>query len=373
MKVDLNADAGESYGAFAYGHDREIFPLVSSANLACGFHGGSPGRILEAVRLAKAHGVAVGAHPGFPDLVGFGRREMALSPEEVYADVLYQIGALSAFLKAEGLPLHHVKPHGALYLKACRDRETARAIALAVKAFDPGLPLVVLPGTVYEEEARKAGLRVVLEAFPERAYLRSGQLAPRSMPGSWITDPEEAARRALRMVLEGKVEALDGGEVAVRADTLCIHGDNPNAPEVARAVREAIPPELPLFVRVSATDWAEGGWGLEDTLAFAERLKALGVDLLDLSSGGVVPGVRVPVAPGFQVPFADAVRKRVGMPTGAVGLLTTPEQAETVLQAGSADLVLLGRVLLRDPYFPLKAAKALGAEAPVPPQYQRAF
>lgn len=143
--------------------------------------------------------------------------------------------------------------------------------------------------------------------------------------------------------------------------------------EVARAVREAIPPELPLFVRVSATDWAEGGWGAEDTLAFAERLKALGVDLLDLSSGGVVPGVRVPVAPGFQVPFADAVRKRVGMPTGAVGLLTTPEQAETVLQAGSADLVLLGRVLLRDPYFPLKAAKALGAEAPVPPQYQRAF
>ncbi len=189
MTVDLNADAGESYGAFAYGHDREIFPLVTSVNLACGFHGGSPNRILEAVRLAKAHGVAVGAHPGFPDLVGFGRRDMALSPEEVFADVLYQIGALSAFLKAEGLPLHHVKPHGALYLKACRDRETAEAIALAVKAFDPGLPLVVLPGTVYEEEARRAGLRVVLEAFPERAYLRNGQLAPRSMPGSWITDP----------------------------------------------------------------------------------------------------------------------------------------------------------------------------------------
>uniref|UniRef100_A0A7C2BZY5 NADH:flavin oxidoreductase/NADH oxidase n=1 Tax=Thermus islandicus TaxID=540988 RepID=A0A7C2BZY5_9DEIN len=143
--------------------------------------------------------------------------------------------------------------------------------------------------------------------------------------------------------------------------------------EVAKAVREALPPELPLFVRVSATDWGEGGWGLEDTLAFAERLKALGVDLLDLSSGGVVPGVRVPVAPGFQVPFADAVRKQVGLRTGAVGLLTTPEQAETVLQAGSADLVLLGRVLLRDPYFPLRAAQALGAEAPIPPQYQRAF
>ncbi|RTH14931.1 hypothetical protein CSW41_11365 [Thermus scotoductus] len=240
MFVDLNADAGESYGAFSYGHDREIFPLVTSVNLACGFHGGSPTRIREAVALAKAHGVAVGAHPGFPDLVGFGRRDMALSPEEVYADVLYQIGALYAFLKTEGLSLHHVKPHGALYLRACRDRETARAIAEAVKAFDPEVPLVVLPGTVYEEEARRTGLRVVLEAFPERAYLKNGQLAPRSLPGSWISDPKEAARRALRMVLEGKVEALDGGEVEVRAETLCIHGDNPNAPEVALAVRRAL-------------------------------------------------------------------------------------------------------------------------------------
>jgi len=238
--VDLNADAGESYGTFSYGHDREIFPLVTSVNLACGFHGGSPSRIQEAVRLAKAHGVAVGAHPGFPDLVGFGRREMALSPQEVYADVLYQLGALYAFLRVEGLPMHHVKPHGALYLKACRDRETARAIAEVVRAFDPGLPLVVLPGTVYEEEAVGAGLRVVREAFPERGYLKNGQLAPRSLPGSWITHPEEAARRAVRMVLEGKVEALDGGEVEVRAETLCIHGDNPRAPEVARAVREAL-------------------------------------------------------------------------------------------------------------------------------------
>lgn len=143
--------------------------------------------------------------------------------------------------------------------------------------------------------------------------------------------------------------------------------------EVAQAVREVVPRELPLFVRVSATDWGEGGWSLEDTLAFAERLKALGVDLLDLSSGGVVPRVKVPAAPGFQVPFADAVRKQVGMRTGAVGLLTTPEQMETVLQAGSADLVLLGRVLLRDPYFPLRAARALGAALEVPPQYQRAF
>ncbi|MGQ9693078.1 MAG: LamB/YcsF family protein [Thermaceae bacterium] len=238
--IDLNADAGESYGVYAYGHDEALFPLVSSVNLACGFHAGSPLRMREAVRLAKAHGVAVGAHPGFPDLVGFGRREMAFSPEEVYADTLYQIGALYAFLEAEGMALHHVKPHGALYLKACRDRETARAIARAVKDFDPGLPLVVLPGTVCEEEAHALGLRVVLEAFPERAYLKDGLLAPRSMPGSWITDPEEAARRAVRMVLEGKVEALDGGEVEVRAETLCIHGDNPNAPEVARAVRRAL-------------------------------------------------------------------------------------------------------------------------------------
>lgn len=240
MTVDLNADAGESYGAFAYGHDQEIFPWVSSVNLACGFHGGSPDRMLEAVRLAKAHGLAIGAHPAFPDLAGFGRREMALPPEEIYALVLYQVGALHAFLRAEGLSLHHVKPHGALYLQACRHRDTARAIALAVQAFDPKVPLVVLPGTVYEEEARKAGLRVVLEAFPERAYLRNGQLAPRHLPGSWIVDPEEAARRAVRMVLEGRVEALDGGEVPVRAETLCLHGDNPNAPQVAKAVREAL-------------------------------------------------------------------------------------------------------------------------------------
>ncbi len=143
--------------------------------------------------------------------------------------------------------------------------------------------------------------------------------------------------------------------------------------QVAQAVREVVPRELPLFVRISATDWGEGGWSLEDTLAFARRLKELGVDLLDCSSGGVVPRVRIPLAPGFQVPFADAVRKRVGLRTGAVGLITTPEQAETLLQAGSADLVLLGRVLLRDPYFPLKAAKALGVAPEVPPQYQRGF
>ncbi|WP_038055134.1 NADH:flavin oxidoreductase/NADH oxidase [Thermus amyloliquefaciens] len=143
--------------------------------------------------------------------------------------------------------------------------------------------------------------------------------------------------------------------------------------QVAQAVRQVVPPELPLLVRVSATDWGEGGWGLTDTLAFAERLKALGVDLLDCSSGGVVPRVRIPLAPGFQVPFADAVRKKVGLRTGAVGLITTPEQAETILQAGSADLILLGRVLLRDPYFPLRAAKALGVAPEVPPQYQRAF
>lgn len=143
--------------------------------------------------------------------------------------------------------------------------------------------------------------------------------------------------------------------------------------EVARAVREVWPQELPLFVRVSATDWAEGGWGLEDTLAFAQALEVLGVDLLDCSSGGVVPGVKIPVGPAFQVPFADAVRKQVGMATGAVGLISTPEQAETILQTGSADLILLGRVLLRDPYFPFRAAKALGEKPEVPPQYARAY
>ncbi len=238
--IDLNADAGESFGRWKLGHDEELFPLLSSVNLATGFHAGDPRVMLRSVRLAKKHGVAIGAHPGYPDLVGFGRRDLALSPEEAYTDVLYQIGALSAFLKLEGLPLHHVKPHGALYLRMLKDDELARAVARAVKDYDPEVPLVLLGGTSMEEAARAVGVRYVREAFPDRAYLSDGRLAPRSMPGALIRDPKRAAERAVEMVLEGEIKALDGGRVQVRAETLCVHGDNPEAVAIARAVREAL-------------------------------------------------------------------------------------------------------------------------------------
>ncbi len=236
----MNADAGESFGRWKLGHDEELFPLLSSVNLATGFHAGDPRVMLRSVRLAKQHGVAVGAHPGFPDLVGFGRRDLAISPEEAYTDVLYQIGALSAFLKLEGLPLHHVKPHGALYLRMLRDKALARAVAQAVKDYDPEVPLVLLGGTLMEEAAQEVGVRYVREAFPDRAYLSDGRLAPRSMEGALIRDPAKAAERAVQMVTEGEIEALDGGRVKVEAETLCVHGDNPEAVAIARAVREAL-------------------------------------------------------------------------------------------------------------------------------------
>ncbi len=221
-------------------------------------------------------------------------------------------------------------------------------------------PIPFAEGYPVPEALTEEGMERVLEAFVEGAKraIRAGfQVVELHMAHGYLLS-------SFLSPLSNRREDLYGGSRENRMRFPL---------RVAEAVRAVIPPELPLLVRVSATDWGEGGWGLEDTLAFAEALKALGVDLLDLSSGGVVPGVRIPAAPGFQVPFADAVRKRVGLATGAVGLITTPEQAETILQAGSADLVLLGRVLLRDPYFPLRAAKALGAEAGVPPQYLRGF
>lgn len=240
MYIDLNADAGESFGNWKLGQDEALFPLLSSVNVACGFHAGDPLTMGRTLELARKTGLAVGAHPGFPDRVGFGRRELAATPEEVYADVLYQTGALSAFLRAAGMPLHHVKPHGALYNRATKDPQTARAIAQAVRDFDPSVPLVVLPNTPLESEAQALGLTTVAEAFPERGYSRDGRLAPRGTPGAWIHDPAEAARRAVQMVVKGQVEAVEGGTVPVRARTLCIHGDNPQAVEIARAVRNAL-------------------------------------------------------------------------------------------------------------------------------------
>ena len=242
MRIDLNADCGESFGAWRMGRDAELLEVVTSANLACGFHAGDPRTMLETIDLARAKGVAVGAHPGFPDLVGFGRREIQATPEEVYADVLYQIGALRAMLRVAGLPMQHVKAHGALYNRATRDPETARAIARAVHDFSGTLVMLVLPNTPLETEARALGVPVALEGFPERGYAADGRLAPRGTSGATIHDPAQAAQRALEMV-RGSVTAVDGTVIPVRVDTLCIHGDNPAAPEIARAVRGALEAE----------------------------------------------------------------------------------------------------------------------------------
>jgi UPF0271 protein len=243
LRVDLNADAGESFGPWKLGDEERLFPFLTSVNLACGFHAGDPLVMRQSVWLAAEAGVRAGAHPGFPDLTGFGRRDMNLHPDELHAVVLYQLGALSAFLVAEGLEMHHVKPHGALYLRMARDKETARTVARAVRDFNSALPLVVLGGPggqVMREAARQYGIRTVNEAFPDRAYLASGHLAPRSLDGAAVRDPQAAAERAVKMVLHGEIEALDGSAVWLEAQTLCIHGDNAEAPDIAIAVWEAL-------------------------------------------------------------------------------------------------------------------------------------
>ncbi|ULH14178.1 LamB/YcsF family protein (plasmid) [Deinococcus sp. KNUC1210] len=241
--IDLNADAGESYGAWTLGDDKHLFPLLSSVNVACGFHAGDPLTMQATVQRAKAHGLGIGAHPSYPDLPGFGRRILDASPEQVYADTLYQISALGGLCRAAGVPLSHVKAHGALSTRAWTHAPTAAAIAQATRDYDAALPLMVLPATLLESEARRLGVPVVLETFPERAYLKDGRLAPRSLPGSSIHDPQEAARRAVAMVKEGRIEALDGGFFEFEVETLCIHGDNPHAVQIAQAIREALAAE----------------------------------------------------------------------------------------------------------------------------------
>lgn len=235
--IDLNSDLGESYGAFQIGYDDELFPLISSANVACGFHGGDPRVIARTVRLAKEHGVAVGAHPGFLDLVGFGRRNLAATTEEIRSDTLYQLGAVDAFCRAEDIPLRHVKAHGALSNMAMKDGEVAHAIASAIAAFDERLPLVVLPGTELQTAAEGAGLPLILEAFADRAYNADGTLVSRREPGAMITDPEIAAERMLRLVTEGKVTTIEGVDLALEVQSICTHSDTPGAVEIVRAMR----------------------------------------------------------------------------------------------------------------------------------------
>lgn len=239
--VDLNVDAGESYGAWQIGDEPAIFAEVTSANLACGFHGGDPRTIRTAVRQAAEAGVAIGAHPSLPDRVGFGRRHMQVTPDDVYADVLYQVGAVAAFLRAAGAPLHHMKPHGALNTSVSEASDAhAEAIVAAVRDYDPELPVIAMAGSRLEAACARLGQRGVAEAFPDRGYLATGSLAPRSDPAAVIHDPDLAARRAVRMATEGLVESTDGTQIELRPATLCIHGDNPGSLATARAVRAAL-------------------------------------------------------------------------------------------------------------------------------------
>jgi 5-oxoprolinase (ATP-hydrolysing) subunit A len=239
-RIDLNCDLGESYGAWQMGDDANVLGLVSSANIACGFHAGDPLTMRRTVQLAAAQGVAIGAHPSLPDLQGFGRREMALSADEAQSLVLYQIGALSAFAQSANTRLSHVKPHGALYNMAARDAALAAAIAAAVAEFDRSLILVGLAGSKLLDAGRAAGLRVAAEAFCDRRYQSDGSLTPRSERDAVIKDIDDAVAQGLSIALHGRAQARDGSRVAIAADTLCIHGDKPDAALFARRLREAL-------------------------------------------------------------------------------------------------------------------------------------
>jgi len=238
--VDLNCDMGESFGIYTLGLDEEVMPLITSANIACGFHAGDPQVLRRTVELAAKYGVAVGAHVSYPDLVGFGRRAMAVDPTELENDLIYQMGAIQAFCKVVGVPLRHVKPHGALYNTAQRDRRTAEAVARAVASFDPNLLIFAQSGSVMAEVAREAGLRVVQEVFADRAYTPEGQLVSRRLPGAVIHDAETVAQRALEMVTTGYVTAVDGSRVPVVAESICVHGDTPDAVNLIRRIRERL-------------------------------------------------------------------------------------------------------------------------------------
>lgn len=240
LEIDLNADLGESFGQWRLGDDDAMLDVVSSANVACGFHAGDPAGIRRTVRAAVAKGVAIGAHPGYRDLAGFGRRAMDVESSELEADVLYQLGALHGLAHSEGGDLAYVKPHGALYNTIARDRRQADAVLAAIAAFDAALPLVALAGSPLVEWASEAGLRTIEEAFVDRAYLPDGALVPRRDPRAVIHDPGVAAERTVRMVEEGVVEAVDGSLVRVDARSVCVHGDSPAAVEMARATRQAL-------------------------------------------------------------------------------------------------------------------------------------
>lgn len=238
--VDLNCDLGESFGAYTIGNDEKVLPLISSANVACGYHAADPVVMDRTVRMAKESGCMVGAHIGFPDLMGFGRRNMVISAEEAKTYTMYQIGALKAFLDAYGLKMQHVKPHGALYNMAAKDHALASAICDGILAVDKDLILMGLANSEMLRAAEEKGLRTASEVFADRAYMPDGTLVPRSREGAVIHDEDEACRRVLRMVTEGVMEAIDGTLVPLKADTICVHGDNEKALLFVQKIRSML-------------------------------------------------------------------------------------------------------------------------------------
>ncbi len=240
VSIDLNADLGESFGEWVLGDDDAMLQVVTSANVACGFHAGDPRTLQRTVAKAVERGVVIGAQVAYRDLAGFGRRFLDSEPDELTADVLYQIGALEALCRVAGTRVAYVKPHGALYNAAVHHEGHAHAVVEAVRAYDPGLPLMGLPGSRLLQVARDAGLRTISEAFADRGYTAAATLVSRREPGALLHDPEQVAARMLRLVAEGALTAVDGTDVAIHAESICTHGDSPGAVAMARAVRSAL-------------------------------------------------------------------------------------------------------------------------------------
>ena len=238
--VDLNCDLGESFGNYTIGMDEAVIPHISSANIGCGWHGGDPLVMRKTLALAKEAGIAVGAHPGFPDLMGFGRRNMTVTPDEAYSYTLYQLGAFYGFAKAAGMEVQHVKPHGALYNMAGKDLAMSVAICKAIKDFDPNIILMALSGSKMLEAAEEVGIPAAYEVFADRAYNEDGSLVARSLPGAVIHDTEECIRRVVQMVKEGTVTAITGKVIPIRCDSICVHGDNASAVEFVKAIRSRL-------------------------------------------------------------------------------------------------------------------------------------
>lgn len=242
-RVDLNSDLGESFGRYTLGSDDQIIPLITSANVACGFHASDPVVMNKTIEMAREAGIHVGAHPGYPDLMGFGRRNMTISPAEAKAYTLYQIGALDAFCKAAGLEMQHVKPHGAFYNMAAKDYKLAHGICEAIAEYNPKLILMALSGSEMIRAAEDCGLRAASEVFADRAYEEDGTLVNRSKEGAMITDEDEAIARVVRMIKEQKVTAITGKDIPLKADSICVHGDGAKALAFVAKIRETLTKE----------------------------------------------------------------------------------------------------------------------------------